>query len=154
MIWFIINELLIFSAVGRANRSLYRSQLGLMNCKLGWMRFRDKNMFHGMTVFVLWHDILCHAMENCWHVKISRTIWTQQIGSMRFLPLLEHDKIKINKLFTPQLSYPSPWQLHFPQYDKNTAHAPTQHNWWFHCFDWRSKRFCKFPCPSHLWRLK
>ena len=28
-----------------------------------------KTIFHGMTVFVLWHDNFCHAMENTDAVK-------------------------------------------------------------------------------------
>jgi len=36
---------------------------GRLGCKLRWIIFWDKLILHGMTVFVLWHDILCHAME-------------------------------------------------------------------------------------------
>jgi len=34
-------------------------------CKLAWNFDLPKSVFHGMTLFVLWHDGFCTAMDKC-----------------------------------------------------------------------------------------
>ena|GEM_PF-6824096 len=54
---------------------------GRLRCKLRRVNFRDKKSFHGMTVFVLWHDILCHAVENS--LSGSKRVLNAQPGHPR-----------------------------------------------------------------------
>jgi len=40
------------------------ARLRKQHCKLAWNIDLPKFIFHGMTVFVLWHDSLCDGMEK------------------------------------------------------------------------------------------